>query len=263
MALIKLYKLNEIYEVQHFLQGGLTGKDVSGGVEGLVGKTVTFGKPVFSWTFVQGADPDFTRFQEIKSQLENASGGALRVLQMGGRILFIEKTPSTGCVLKAGTSGSHAVMRGTVDLSTLTYGGGGTVDTKTLKVSINGGGVQTVTFAAPANAGAIVSQINAVVAGLASLDSGNHLLLTVSTLGTGSSVATTNGTADGNLGLLDNTTVTGVATNDGNTLLGFDSAADSTGKVYDSPFTSPNPTVPYFIQSYSVNETTHVIYTME
>lgn len=154
MAQIKIYKVNEIFEVQHFLNGGIIGLDVSKGVEGLVGKKLTFTTPSFNYTFVAGASSDLVRFLEIKSQLETASSGALLVKQYGGKIAFIEATPSTGCIIAGG------------------------------------------------------------------------------------------------------------AGNTGNGYLGFDSLNSTVGKVYGSPFTSP-AVAPYLIQSYSVNETTHVIYTYE
>ena len=45
-------------------------------------------------------------------------------------------------------------------------------------------------------------------------------------------------------------------------LLGFDSAANTTGKVFGSPFIA-GPVVPYFMQAYSTNDNVHVIYTFE
>lgn len=153
MAQIKIYKLNELFEVQHFLNGGILGADISKGVSGLIGLVITFTLPSFSHTFVAGADPDLLRYLEIKTQLEAASTAALKVVQFGGRIGFIQATPTTGCVLSGTTQ--------------------------------------------PAKA-----------------------------------------------------------------LLGFDYNTATVGKVYDSPH-SATPTVPYLIQSYSVNETTHVVYTFE
>lgn len=62
---------------------------------------------------------------------------------------------------------------GTVDLTTLTFGGGGTVD----GLTVVAGGI-TCTFVAPASAAAVASQLNAALgAGSASLDGGNHLVL--------------------------------------------------------------------------------------
>lgn len=116
---IKVYKLNEIFEVEHFLNGGLTGIDISKGVQGLAGLTITFTNPSFSWTFTPGADPEFLRYLEIKAQLEAASA-SLKVKQFGGKIAFIEATPSTGVVL-SGTQQTAKALLG-FDYNTVSIG---------------------------------------------------------------------------------------------------------------------------------------------
>lgn len=70
--------------------------------------------------------------------------------------------------------GSAAIpVVGTVDLTTLTYGSGGTVDGHTVLAG------RTTTFSAPANAAAVVAQlVYTFGASAASLDGGNHLLFT-------------------------------------------------------------------------------------
>lgn len=152
--MIKIYKLNEIGEVQTFLNGGIIGSDVSRGVVGLVGQAITFTSPSFSHTFVTaGRNNDMLLLADIKSQLETASASALLVFSHAGRIAFIEATPTSGVALAATNQEAKA-------------------------------------------------------------------------------------------------------------LLGFDRNSASVGKVYGSPYEG-DPTPPYFLQSYSVNETTHVVYTVE
>lgn len=78
------------------------------------------------------------------------------------------------------TAGSPAVQllplrtfSGGVDLTTLTYGGGGSLN----GLTILAGGL-TVTFGTPANAAAVVTAINAVLTGAAALNGSNQLVLT-------------------------------------------------------------------------------------
>jgi len=73
-----------------------------------------------------------------------------------------------------------ASITGTIDLTTLTYPTG--LDTLTLIFSIDGAANTTVTFAAPADAAAVVGQINAILAGTASLNAANHLVLSSAAL---------------------------------------------------------------------------------
>lgn len=154
MASIKIYKLNELFEVQHFLNGGIIGGELKSGVEGLVGLTLTFSHPSFACTFVTASrENDKLLLTDIKAQVEAASTASVIVLSFGGRIAFIETSPSSGVILSGTTEQAKA-------------------------------------------------------------------------------------------------------------LLGFDYNNATTGRVYDSPL-SAVPTPPYLIQSYSVNETTHVLYTYE
>ncbi len=96
-----------------------------------------------------------------------------------------------------------ATINGTADLSLLTYGAGGTLDTLTVDINNDGGGATTVTFAAPANPAAVVTQINTqVTATVAALGSANELVLFSSTATLGSSIAVVaGGTALTALGL--------------------------------------------------------------
>lgn len=100
----KIYKFKDINEMQYFLNGAIVGKDIGAGVEGLVGKTLTFGAPAGAVTFVAGTDPVnpyLLRLKDIKAQTE-ASIATLKVISMDGRIAFIEATPTTGVSLSAG-----------------------------------------------------------------------------------------------------------------------------------------------------------------
>jgi len=85
-----------------------------------------------------------------------------------------------------------AQIVGTVDLTTLTYGGGGTVDGDTLVISTDAAAPQTVTFStpvAPTSASDVLDRINDQTTGLiASMDISNQLVLTSITQGPGSSV---------------------------------------------------------------------------
>lgn len=112
MALVKLYKFREIEECNMFLAGAIFGGDMSRqaegigvlGFRGIVGKVLQFTSPVGTCTFVAGASPDgFLTFKEVKTQLEAAVAGLL-VLQFGGKICFIQSTPTTGTVLKGGVA---------------------------------------------------------------------------------------------------------------------------------------------------------------
>ncbi|MFO0611679.1 MAG: calcium-binding protein [Polyangiaceae bacterium] len=86
-------------------------------------------------------------------------------------------------------------QRGTVDLSTLTFGASGTVDGDDLVVAVDGGSNVTVTFSAPADAAAVVSQINAAVgSSVASLSQGGHLVLASTTKTATSSISVVSGT---------------------------------------------------------------------
>lgn len=292
MSVNRLRKFRTIDEVQNFLNGGIQGSilksaqgggtpaNIGAGVNGLVGTTLTFTSPAAaSVTFVRadgvggsatppGTNPDpYTLlFKDIKAQIEAAVAGTL-VNMFDGALIVREAAPSGGVVLKGGSAGGFATVIGTVDLRTLVYGGGGTVDGLVLVLKHNGGGSLTVTFAAPGNQGAIVTQINAItVAGgiTASIDGNNHLVLTSSAQGAGESIQVVSGTG-GLLALLGLpvalTTVTGAATNTANTLLGFDQLNDTVGKVYTPA--EVTPTAPCWTWAYSGNDNMHNLYTWE
>lgn len=96
---------------------------------------------------------------------------------------------------------SAVSVEGTVDL----VGSFPTITTETLVVKVDGGAPQTVNFATPADAAAVLSQVNAGTTGLtASLGTGtpNGLLLTSDTGGYLSSIEIVSGTALSLLGLV-------------------------------------------------------------
>lgn len=110
-----------------------------------------------------------------------------------------------------GTSAGH--VTGLVDLTTLIYGGGGTVDGLTLQIVLDGSGITlTVTFVAPANDAALLAQINAVLlAGGVATETvvGNFLDIASNTIGANSAVKIVGGTALAGLGLTLNQTGVG------------------------------------------------------
>lgn len=141
----------------------------------------------------------------------------------------IGKSPRTGSAFRVRTvsrgnaqqleidpeGSAPAVILGNVDLSGLVgaYGGGGSLDGKTILLAINGT-TYTVTFSTPADENAVVSQIEAVVtsAGVPSLTSSNYLSLATTDSGESESIEITGGTALTILGLAASS-----ATGDGST----------------------------------------------
>lgn len=100
---------------------------------------------------------------------------------------------STAVVVDIGEE--YPTQRGTVDLSTLTFGASGTVDGDDLVIAVDGGMNVTVSFSAPADAAAVVSQINAAAgATVASLSGGSHLVLASTTKTATSSIQVVSGT---------------------------------------------------------------------
>jgi hypothetical protein len=105
--------------------------------------------------------------------------------------------------LRNGVVNDPAVVTGTVDLAGLSYPGA--VGTTTIILTVGTGTSQTITFASPANAAAVVSQINAGSTDLvASLQTGtNRLVLTSDAVGGGldARINITGGTAIATLGI--------------------------------------------------------------
>lgn len=262
----KVYKFTDIGSIQNFLIGQINGGNVSRGFPNLVGQSLAFVNPPGSVTFVAGNnpnDPYTLQLADIKSQVELAIP-ALRVNARGGVLGFVEAAPSTGVVMSASTAGGYATAVGTIDINELDFGGGGTLDTLDLTIDIDDDGPLTVTFAAPANRGDVVDQINAVLltAGTASIDANNHLVIQSATFGELSSVLVTDAPAAQALGLTVAADVlsTGAATNGANTLLGFDPDG-AAGKVYTPA--AVDETAPCWVAAESSGENFHILYTWE
>lgn len=93
---LKVYKFRDTQEATWFLQGAIIGADISKGVFGLVGLTLNFTNPVGAVTFVTASrEGDKLLLKDIKTQVE-AAIVTLKVTSLGGRIVFIEATPTTG-----------------------------------------------------------------------------------------------------------------------------------------------------------------------
>lgn len=112
------------------------------------------------------------------------------------------------------------IVDGTGDTTTAGwYGGGGLLDTKTLNFVVDGVQTYSVTFVAPANATAMLAQINAVtnagtavtphdlVASVVLVGAVNVLQLATTYLGPGASVQIQAGTANSTIGLVLGTSV--------------------------------------------------------
>ena len=107
MASNKVYKFRSINDLNQFMNGGITGGDVSKGVSGLVGNKLKFTSPsAQEVTFVATSDPNnpyLLHLADIKAQIE-AVIPAVRVFSMDGRIAFIEVAPTSGVALGAASS---------------------------------------------------------------------------------------------------------------------------------------------------------------
>lgn len=146
-------------------------------------------------------------FPDPRSNLTNLAIDAASVRAFlyfggaGGNLVEIKRDRS---FLRNGLAAA-AVRTGTGDLSI-----GGTItalDTQTLILTINGGSPLTVTFAAPADAAAVVTQVNAVIGSVATATlSGNFLRITTTKIGPDASILIGAGTANTNLGLTATTT---------------------------------------------------------
>lgn len=108
MPILRAQKFTNLEEMNTALKGGLIGTDVSKGIAGLVGEQVSFTAPTAATvTFVTatlgaGESRDTYRlmFKDIKAQIEAAVTG-LTVLSIGGKIAFVEASPSGGVALAA------------------------------------------------------------------------------------------------------------------------------------------------------------------
>lgn len=283
----RIRKFQTIDQVQAFLNGGIQGSKLTTAqsfgrepqlgpqAQGLVGATLTFTEPssitvTFQASSISGGsanggnnpDPNTLLFADIKKQIEAALATVI-VSMADGALLIQEVTPNHGVTIQAGSGGGFATVVGTVNLNTLSFGSGGTVDTLTLVLSWDGNANLTTTFVAPANAGAIITQINAVTAAhgiTASMNGLGQLVLTSSDQGAAASIAVINtSTSLTQLGLTA-ATFTGAAVNTANSLLGFDESHNTVGLFYATPTTN---TAPCWVWAYSTNDNMHVLYTLE
>src|SRR5688572_1940094 len=111
----------------------------------------------------------------------------------------VRESLRTEAFLRNGEVNDAAVITGNVSLAGLTLPGD--VGTGTLFVVVDGGAVQTVTYANPANPAAVVSQTTAGLTGAVASLSGNFLRITSTSLGADASVAITGGTRAAVLGM--------------------------------------------------------------
>lgn len=129
MAKNRMRKFTQVFEVETFLNGGLIagpvpmaqdgGSQAGGqaqGYDGLVGKTLKFSSPgAATVTFVASSgaggsadpalpantgnpNPQVLLFKDIKLQVE-AAVPAIKVLNMNGKLVFIEATPTSGVTI--------------------------------------------------------------------------------------------------------------------------------------------------------------------
>ena len=255
MATNAIRKFQTIDLLMSFLNGAVLGNEVRSpvgspampGLQGLVGATLTLigSGPTGTVTFIRsnigsgsavppGTNPDpYTLlFKDIKAQIESAIAGTL-VTMATGRLQIAEATPSHGITIAAGSAGGYPTVVGTVDLNTLSYGAGGTLDGLVLNLKHDGGSTLTTTFSAPVNRADVIAQINAVTLTdiTASINGANQLVLTAPDQGASHNISVLAGTADLSLGLTVAVT-TGAATNTANTILGFDGTNNTVGQVY-------------------------------
>lgn len=127
------------------------------------------------------------------------------------------------------TAGSSGKVTGSIDLGTLTYDDiAGTLNSLTLQVQADAGGVKTTTFGigaglAPTSPADVVNAINAAAGGFfaASVDAAGHLSLASTTTGGGSTVNIVGGSAVALLGFVVAQNATGAASgNDGTSQIG-------------------------------------------
>jgi hypothetical protein len=111
--MLVIRKLQGIDRVQMFLQGAIFGgTNITRGVNGLVGQTLTFGTPAGSCTFAAGADPNgVLRPLEIITQIMAVVALAtLSVRLLDGKIVFIEKVPALGVALGGAVQPAKAIL---------------------------------------------------------------------------------------------------------------------------------------------------------
>lgn len=139
--------------------------------------------------------------------IESPSIRAFLSLGSGAALREILRTES---FLRRGGVSVAATLTGTSNITSLTYGAGGSLDGETFVVKMNGDTANvTTTFSAPANVAAMIAQINAAMnaAGYGSSVAsqvGNNLRLTSNITGAGSAIKIISGsTAVGSSSLVD------------------------------------------------------------
>lgn len=109
----KIVKTVDINEASHLLNGGIIGGNVASGIVGLVGKVLTFTTPSGNHTFTTQGDttrpPDVLLLKDIKTQLEAAISG-LKVMAFGGKIAFIQSTPTGNTELSANSEVAKTLL---------------------------------------------------------------------------------------------------------------------------------------------------------
>lgn len=249
MLVIK--KFRDLFEANTFLQGGIIGGQCVN-VGNLDGKTITFKSPAAA-TVTFSSPGGSLSFAEIKAQIESAVAG-LQVNQFGGRIVLVESTPSSGVEILASSAGGHATMIGTVDLNTLDYGPGGTVDGKTIRFEINTVAQVATTFVAPTNRQAVLDQINAnLVGATASINKDNFLVVATDDIGSTKKVKVLSGDATTDLGLVVLDSVLGAATNQANAALGLSTTGDKNVVYGGSGEAAPS------LDAYNKDESMHML----
>jgi hypothetical protein len=97
---------------------------------------------------------------------------------------------------------TKASLLGTVDMATLTYGGGGTLHGLTLILQADVGGSQTVTFSNPTDIADVATQVNAQTTSMTAAIRGNRLYIESDTAGASSTlVCSASSTAEIILGI--------------------------------------------------------------
>lgn len=153
-------------------------------------------------------------FPNPNNNLEELSveAATVRAFLAMGTGTNLRELSRTSAFLRKGGGGSAAVLDGTVDLTGLVYGGGGTVENKTLKLKVDGGVEVTINLGTPTSVAHLLQTINVALGAMIATKAGGDVLrFTSPTTGTSSSIEITGGTAQSDLGLNVTTLATGTA----------------------------------------------------
>lgn len=179
---------------------------------GLAGNQVFSGASYYQQYLTKVYGVEFPDPRRNLSQLVIEPSSVRAFLFLGGSGASLQELRQDTSFLRKGLA-KPAIVKGTVDITGLTYPGD--PGTKTVVLAIDGAANVTATFANPADAAALIGELNAVFQPLgvtASLETGtNYLVLTGTTLGVAGSIKVdATGTANATLGLTAATT-TGTA----------------------------------------------------